>query len=359
MTLNISSLIEHWDGLAVVSRYDADTGTWIFICLHDDTLGPCTGGTRMKVYPSPADGLLDAMRLAEGMTSKWAAIDEAAGGGKAVLALARRVEGAERATLLRHYGRLIDFLRGSFRTGEDLGTSSEDMKVLAETTRYVHGFHPADGSKVDPSPFTARAVFSGIKSAVAEVFGSEDLAGRAVLVEGVGHVGSHLARSLSEAGARVLISDIDAERARTVGEALDAEVVPAESAVAAVCDVYAPCAVGATLNRDSIPRLGCRIVAGSANNQLAEPEDAQRLLERGIVYVPDYIINAGGALSFALLDRGIGDHRELLSRMDAIGESVCQVLQEAAARRESPLAAARRRVEKTLKRARASRLQVT
>ena len=165
MSHNLESLIERWDGLAIASRYDTVSGAWIFICLHDNTLGPCTGGTRMAVYESPAEGLRDAMRLAEGMTCKWAAINEPVGGGKAVLAFERPLEGDDRRQLAAAYGALVESLKGAFRTGEDLGTTSSDMQVIAETCQYVHGFHPVDGNKVDPSPFTARAVFEGIQSA--------------------------------------------------------------------------------------------------------------------------------------------------------------------------------------------------
>jgi len=352
MTRDLQSLIERWDGLGIVCRFDTITGTWIFICLHDNTLGPCTGGTRMTVYESPADGLRDAMRLAEGMTCKWAAIDEPVGGGKAVLALSRPVTGDARRELLRRYGSLIESLKGTFRTGEDLGITSSDMQVVAEKTQYVHGFHPVDGSKVDPSPFTARAVFEGIKSAADSVFGTTDLAGRTVLIQGVGNVGGHLGRFLTAAGAQILISDIDTERTAETARHLDAKVVPPDEVYATDCDIYSPCAIGATLSEKTIPELKCRIVAGSANNQLAEPADAQRLLERDIVYVPDYIINAGGALSFAMMDHDYSDLESLQNEMANIGETVREILQEATEHGESPVAAAERRVQATLTRAR-------
>ena len=352
MNYDLQTLMERWDGLSVVCRYDHPTQTWVFICMHDNTLGPCTGGTRMKVYPKPGEGLLDGMRLAEGMTNKWAAIDVAAGGGKAVLAVERPLEGEERRGLLLRYGKLIQSLGGGFRTGEDMGTSTEDMQVIAEAADYVHGFHPEDGSKIDPSPFTARAVFAGIRSAVAQVLEGEGLRGRTVLIQGVGSVGANLGLFLKEAGAELLVSDIDEPRCQRVADQLEAKLVPNSEVYAAPCDVYAPCAVGATLNPETVPQLQCRIVAGSANNQLAAPGDATRLMERGIVYVPDYIINAGGALAFSLLDQGIGDTEVLLEKMDVIGESVTEILQEAASKNESPVVAAQRRVDRTLAKAR-------
>jgi len=233
-----------------------------------------------------------------------------------------------------------------------MGTSTEDMQVIAEAADYVHGFHPEDGSKIDPSPFTARAVFAGIRSAVAQVLEGEGLRGRTVLIQGVGSVGANLGLFLKEAGAELLVSDIDEPRCQRVADQLEAKLVPNSEVYAAPCDVYAPCAVGATLNPETVPQLQCRIVAGSANNQLAAPGDATRLMERGIVYVPDYIINAGGALAFSLLDQGIGDTEVLLEKMDVIGESVTEILQEAASKNESPVVAAQHRVDRTLAKAR-------
>jgi leucine dehydrogenase len=348
MKHDLESLIQRWDGLAIVSRYDIVSGAWIFICMHDNTLGPCTGGTRMKVYDSPAEGLRDGMRLAEGMTCKWAAINEPVGGGKAVLALSQPLDDPARRRLLLLYGHLIESLNGAFKTGEDMGTTSSDMQVIAEVCSQVHGFHPVDHSKIDPSPFTARAVFEGIKSAVAFAYGTEELAERSVLIQGVGNVGLNLGRMLTDAGASLLISDIDAERTRDAASQLGATVVPAAEIFTSACDVYAPCAIGATLSEATIPSLRCRIVAGSANNQLAEPADAQRLLEREIIYVPDYIINAGGALSFALMDRGHTDLDALQEEMTSIGTTVREILEEAAKQGESPVAAAERRVQETL-----------
>ena len=348
MQSDLQKLFEGWSGLAVVSKFDAPTGAWIFICLHNDTLGACTGGTRIKIYDTLAAALEDGMRLAEGMTQKCASIQEKTGGGKAVIALDHPVEGEERAGLLRRYGEILNSLRGAFRTGEDLGSTSADMEIIAEKTKYVHGFHPTSGHKVDPSPYTAQGVFAGLKSAVAVEFGSEDLRGRTILIQGTGNVGTHLGRLLRNARATVIVSDIDEDRARAVAAELGGTVIPSADVYSTVCDVYAPCAIGATLNRQTIPQLQCRIVAGSANNQLEEAEDAQRLLERGILYAPDYVVNAGGALSFALMDRGLGDHQALLAETEVIGTMIGEILSEATRCNESPVVAAQRRVEEVL-----------
>jgi leucine dehydrogenase len=222
------------------------------------------------------------------------------------------------------------------------------MKVIAETTTYVHGFHPTTGEKVDPSPYTAQGVFSGLESAVEVVFGSRDLRRRSVLIQGTGNVGANLGRLLARAGAKILVSDIDEERAALVAQELNGTVVPSADIYSTECDVYAPCAIGATLNQETIPQLNCRIVAGSANNQLQDIEDARRLLERGIVYAPDYVINSGGALSFALMDRGLGDHEALLKETEIIGSMIEEILREASDSNETPVAVASKRVSRLL-----------
>ncbi|MFQ5349206.1 MAG: Glu/Leu/Phe/Val dehydrogenase dimerization domain-containing protein [Thermoanaerobaculia bacterium] len=344
----IAERIRAWDGAGVVCRYDRQTDSWIFISLHDGTLGPFTGGTRMNCYASLGEALEDGQRLAAGMTAKWAALGMPYGGGKAVLAVPGPLEGEAREGLLRRYGRLIELLGGRFRTGEDLGTTPDDMCVLAEETEYVHGYDRETGKKVDPSPYTALGVWSGIVAGCGEVFGSDDLASRTVLVEGLGHVGWRLAELLRESGAGLLVADIDSARSERAAREFDATVVEPRQVPSTECDVYAPSAIGATVNRDTIPRLACRLVAGSANNQLGEAADADRLVERGIAYAPDYVINGGGAMSFGLMSTGEKNPEVLRGRVETIGETVRELLREAAGRGESPVAAADRRVERVL-----------
>jgi len=345
------ALLEGWDGNGVVVRHDRPTGTWIFIALHDDTLGPAAGGTRMKVYPELADALLDAMRLAEGMTYKFAGAGLSRGGGKAVLAIPRPLATEERDGLLERYGALVESLQDAFSTGPDLGAGPDAMTVVAKKTRYVFGADPETGRAVDPGPFTAHGVLVGLRAALEHVFGSADPAGRTVLVEGLGDVGGPLARELADLGAHLLLADLDPGKAERLAGALRAqtavEVVPLERVPDTACDVYAPCAVGATVNAETVPRLGCRIVAGSANNQLREEADAARLHERGIVYVPDYIGNAGGAIAILSLHEGV-DHAAIDERVEGIGGSVREILRESEERGETPLAAANRRVERIL-----------
>jgi leucine dehydrogenase len=292
----LEELIRSWDGEQVVVRFDRPTGTWMFVCIHSTARGPAGGGTRMNVYETPADALEDAMRLSQGMSLKMAGVDIPFGGGKAVLAVPALLADGDRRDLFLRYGQLVDSLGGTYRTGPDVNTTVEDMDVIGERTPYVFCRSPERGGSGDPGPHTARGVFHGIRATVRHVFGSDELEGRSILVQGVGDVGARLAEQLAEAGARVLVSDIDLDRARALAERAGAGIVPPEQAIATDCDVYAPCALGATLNAESIPLLRCRAVAGCANNQLAEPEDAERLRAAGILYAPDFVINAGGVI---------------------------------------------------------------
>ena len=292
----LESLLGAWDGETVVTRFDRPTGAWMFVGIHSTELGPAGGGTRLRVYETPADALADAMNLAGAMTLKMAAAHVPFGGGKAVLAVPASFEPAERRGLFERYGDLVESLGGTYQTGPDVNTTVADMVAIGERTAHVCCRSVEKGGSGDPGPATAVGVFHGLRASVAHVFGSDDLEGRRVLVQGLGDVGARLAEQLAIAGARLLVSDIDAERAAGAAERLGAEVVAPETAAATVCDVYAPCALGGTLNAASIPLLACRIVAGCANNQLAEPEDAARLRAAGILYAPDFVINAGGVL---------------------------------------------------------------
>lgn len=350
MSDRLSETIQAFDGVGVITRFDQPTGTWMFICLHDDTLGGATGGTRMRVYDDPADGLIDAMRLSRGMTSKWAALDLPHGGAKAVLAVPEIPSGETRVGLLERYGALVQSLGGTFSTGEDMGTTPEDFAIIGRKTRYIHGFNPETGEKIDPGPYTARGVYAGMKAAAHEVFGN-GLAGKAVLIQGAGHVGGRLAQLVRDDGGHVLLADIDEALVAAIAREVDGEIVPPDTVYDADCDIYSPCALGATLNATTIPRLRCKLVAGSANNQLATEEDSARLHERGIVYAPDYVVNGGGALAFSLLSSGERDFAVLMSRMDDVGVSIGELIADASSHNESPVAAADRRVQRVLQRA--------
>ncbi|HJU86188.1 MAG TPA: Glu/Leu/Phe/Val dehydrogenase dimerization domain-containing protein [Gemmatimonadota bacterium] len=343
----LEDAIAGWDGRAVVCRYDAPARAWIFLAIHDTTLGPAVGGTRMRFYPSPADALADAMRLAEAMTDKWAVLDLPFGGGKCVIAPDEPLEPEAREGLFQRYGVLLESLRGAFHSGVDVGVSPADMAVVGRATRHVHGVDFTDGSTIDPGPYTARGVLHAIEASLELAFGNPDLAGRTVLVQGVGDVGRPLSKLLARANSRVLVSDVDAGRAERVAAEVGGRSVPADDALRTPCDVFAPCAIGGILDEASVEGLRCRIVAGSANAQLADPIVADRLYQRGIVYAPDFVANGGGAAALGLIALG-EDESAALRKVDGIGETVRAILREAAATGESPLAGARRIVERRL-----------
>jgi leucine dehydrogenase len=341
-------LIAGWDGERVVIRYDRPSGAWIFVCMHSTRLGPAGGGTRLKVYESPADGLADAMRLAATMTPKLALAGLPFGGGKAVLAVTSIPEGAERRQLLQRYGATVASLRGGFVTAPDVNTTELDMDVVAaEAPGFVFCRSAANGGSGSSAPATAVGVFHGIRASAAHALG-RDLDGLSVLVQGAGGVGGELARLLAGAGARVLVADVDRGRARAAAEEAGGDVVPPERALEAPCDVYAPCALGGTLSAETIPRLRCRVVAGAANNQLATPADADRLAARGILYAPDFVINAGGVLHGVGLELLGWDDAELARKLEAVGDTLLRVYELAEDGRTSTHAAAVRLADERL-----------
>jgi leucine dehydrogenase len=316
-------LLRQWDGEEVVVRHDRETGTWIFVCVHSTRLGPAMGGTRLKQYASPSEALEDGLRLASGMTRKLAVAGLPCGGGKAVLAVPELLDGEARRGLLERYGDLVDALGGTYVTGPDVNTGEADMDVIGSRTRHVFCRSTANGGSGDPSVHTALGTFHGIRAALRHELGDDALIGRRILVQGTGSVGGKLTRLLLDADAIVLVSDVDEERARATG----AETVSPDEALELECDVYAPCALGATLNAASIPRLGCRIVAGAANNQLATPEDGERVRAAGILYAPDFVINAGGALHGIGLEQLGWDEDELDRRVAGIGETLTRIFE--------------------------------
>ncbi len=291
MAVDFLDVLERWDGEQAVVRFDRPSGSWMIVCIHSRRLGPAAGGTRMKVYASPVEALHDATRLAAGMTAKFAVAGLPFGGGKAVIAVPGLPSGEVRRSLLHRYGRLVCSLGGNYLTGCDMNTTPADLDTIREVCPHTFGHTGGSG---EPGPSTARGVFHGIRASVAHAGGLPALGATTVLVQGVGSVGSRLAALLVEAGARVLVSDVDVGRAADVARRLGARAVEAADVFETECDVYAPCATGGTLTADTIARLRCRVVAGAANNQLGEPVDAGRLRDRGILYAPDFVINAGG-----------------------------------------------------------------
>lgn len=343
-----------WSGEQLLERFDSETGATILVALHSSRLGPSTGGSRMKAYPDLAAARRDAERLSEGMTLKWAAAGFPRGGGKAVLATPPGValEGDRRDGLLRRYGAIIRELAGRFWTGADVGTSSRDMDVIAETgAPYVFSRTPAHGGAGDSSGWTALGVEAGIRTTCARLFGDPGLSGRRIVVQGAGSVGGALIERLLGGGAAVAFSDVVPEAVRRWRDERGVPFVNPAAVLETPCDVLAPCALGGVLDAVTIPRLNCRAVAGAANNQLGEPDtDAERLAARGILYAPDFVINAGGAVGITGQESlGWADdraRREVLR----IGTTLGRVYDLALAHGITTEAAARRLAEERLAR---------
>lgn len=322
-------LLPAWGGEEVVVRFDEPSATWMFIGVHSTVLGPGAGGTRMKTYAQPADGLRDVLRLSSAMTSKMAMASVPLGGGKAVLAVPEIPRGQARRELMLRYGDLVESLHGTYITACDMNTGPPDMDVIAERSSSVLGRTEANGGSGTSAPNTAVGVFHGIRAAVAHAFGSDDLDGRTVAVQGVGAVGAPLSRFLAEAGARLTLADVDDVRGKELAEELEAEAVPADRIAEVECDVFSPCATGGVLDADAIPSLRCRVIAGAANNQLGEPADAERLAERGILYAPDYVVNAGGVIHLVSYEMLHESDAQVAERLRGIGATLGEVFARA------------------------------
>jgi leucine dehydrogenase len=305
----------------VVFFHDPPTDLRAIVAIHSTTLGPSLGGTRFYPFQSEEEALRDVLRLARGMTYKAAAAGLDLGGGKAVIiGDPKRIKSEE---LLRAYGRFIETLGGRYITAEDIGTNRDDMDVIRRETRYVTGVAPELGGSGDPSPVTAYGVFLGMKACAEEAWQEHTLEGRRVAVQGVGKVGYHLVKHLVEAGARLVVSDVDVDTVARAVRDFGVETADPDKIHAEECDIFAPCALGGIIRDDTIPELKCKVVAGSANNQLERPEHGEALAELGIVYAPDYVINAGGLINVA--DELLGYNPE---RAKARVESIYRTLRE-------------------------------
>ena len=313
--------------------HDRASGLTAIIAIHSTHLGPAAGGTRFWHYADPATAMKDALRLSRGMSFKNAMAGLPMGGGKAViLADAHRTKTPE---MLAAFGDAVEALGGRYVTAEDVGITEADMVAVSQRTAYVSGL-PVEGEGSaggDPGPFTAMGIYHGIKAAVRHKLGKNSLAGVHVAVQGTGSVGGGVARLLAKDGARLTLADIHAERAADLARELGANVVASEAIMAVACDVFSPNALGAILDEEGIARLDCAIVAGGANNQLAKAEHGALLAARGILYAPDYVINAGGIISVALeyLARSDGapaDINEVRKRLAQIPERLESIWQE-------------------------------
>lgn len=347
----MEALLKAWDGERVIIEFDQPTGAWMMIAIHSTRRGPAGGGTRMKSYPTMEAALADALELARGMSYKFACADMSRGGGKAVIAVPPGLAPQARADLLRRYGTLISQLGGMFVTGPDVGTSSADMDIIAETgAPYVFGRTVQAGGAGDSGPATALGVLHGMGVVCERLFGNASLAGRRVLVQGAGSVGGRLIHLLREAGAEALFSDVDETAIRHFRDEVNIPYVPADAAYETPCDIFAPCALGGILNQQTIPRLKCGAVVGSANNQLARPEDGELLRERQILYAPDFVVNVGGALAIVGMETMGWSEAEANDRViQGIEQALRQIFALAAEQNISTAAAARSVAEARLR----------
>jgi leucine dehydrogenase len=291
----IFDLMETHDYENIFFCQEKTLGLKAIIVIHDTTLGPAAGGIRMWPYESEAEALKDVLRLARGMTYKCAAAGASYGGGKCVVIGDPKRDKTE--ARLRTLGRFINRLNGLFITGVDVGTTPDDMLVMRQETPFVVTVPEAWGGPGDSSQATAYGVVQGIRASLKEIYGSPDLQGRTIALQGIGAVGKHALKYLVEAGALVSVADIDQERARLVAAEYNTHLVSPEEIHSLRADVYCPCALGNVLNDQTIPELRCKIVCGSANNQLGEEHHGDLLQQRGILYAPDYIVNTGGLLA--------------------------------------------------------------
>lgn len=298
-TENASSVISQmslFNHEQVVFCNDNETGLKAIIAIHNTVLGPALGGTRMWMYNNETEALNDVLRLSRGMTYKAAISGLNLGGGKAVIIGDSKKHKTE--ALIRRFGKFVNSLGGKYITAEDVGISTKEMEYVKMETDFVTGLPESYGGGGDPSPVTAYGVYMGMKASAKQVYGNDSLTGKKVLVQGVGHVGENLVKHLTEEGAKVYITDINQERLKEVADMFKAEVVSGDTCLDLDIDIYSPCALGATINTASLQRLKCAIISGAANNQLEdEIIHGKMVMEKGIVYAPDFLINAGGLIN--------------------------------------------------------------
>lgn len=321
--MEIFKYMENYDYEQLVFCQDKASGLKAIIAIHDTTLGPALGGTRMWTYDTEEAAIEDALRLARGMTYKNAAAGLNLGGGKTVIIGDPRKDKNE--AMFRAFGRYIQGLNGRYITAEDVGTTVSDMDIIHEETDFVTGISPSFGASGNPSPVTAYGVYRGMKAAAREAFGTDSLEGRIIAVQGVGNVAYNLCRYLYEEGAKLIVTDINKEAVDKVVQEFNAIAVDPKDIYEVECDIYAPCALGATLNDITIPKLKCKVIAGAANNQLKEPRHGDIISEVGIVYAPDYVINAGGVINVA--DELYGYNRErAMKKVEGIYDNITKVI---------------------------------
>lgn len=304
----------------IVFCRDVDSGLKAIICVHNTNLGPAVGGCRMWDYNSDEGALIDALRLSRGMTYKNAMAGLKMGGGKSVIIGNSKTMKSEE--LFRAFGRFVEKLSGKYITAEDVGINPNDMAIVNKETNYVLGL---EGKSGDPSPVTAYGVYKGIKAAAKHKFGSDDLNGRKISVQGLGHVGYYLCKHLHEEGAKLFVTDISKESIERVVSEFNATAVGIDDIYGLDVDIYAPCALGAVINDNTLPQIKASIIAGAANNQLAEDRHGDILLSKGILYAPDYVINAGGIINVSFEENYNRD--AALTKVDEIYGTLTEVFE--------------------------------
>jgi leucine dehydrogenase len=305
---------------------DAASGLRAIVAIHSTALGPALGGTRFYPYASEHDALVDVCRLARGMTYKHAVCGNDLGGGKAVILGDPATLRSE--ALLRAYGRFVDGLAGRYLTAEDVGTTQADMDLIRRETPHVTGVSESLGGSGDPSPATSWGVLWAMKAVAERLWGGPSLSGRHVCISGVGKVGSALAAHLADEGAKLTVADVSDDHVRAAVDAHGALAVPPDEAHTVECDIFSPCALGAVLNRTTIPELRCSAIVGSANNQLERDDDATLISDRGIAYAPDFVANAGGVMNIAEEPTGY-DRDRAYARIRGIHDTVLAVFERA------------------------------
>lgn len=336
----------------VVRADDPESGLHALIAVHDTTLGPALGGMRMWPYASEEEALTDVLRLSKGMTYKSAIAHTGLGGGKSVIIGDPANKSRD---LFLAMGDFVESVGGRYITAEDVNIGIADLEIVKERTSYVTGLSRESGSSGNPSPYTAHGVYLGLKYCVERVFGNDDLKGRKIAVLGTGSVGSALVRKLAEEGAEVYAHDLNEGKVAELEKGYGVHRVSEEDVLTMECDVFAPCALGGILNDSTIPKLGCKIVAGAANNVLLEVQDGNDLRERGILYAPDYVINGGGIINVAveLLPGGYNED-EALKRIRRIPEALKETFDIAEAEGISTAEAADMRAQQIIEEAKAS-----
>ncbi|MFI5149629.1 MAG: Glu/Leu/Phe/Val dehydrogenase [Bacteroidia bacterium] len=330
----------------VVFCNDNETGLKSIIAIHNTVLGPALGGTRMWVYKSESEALKDVLRLSRGMTYKSACAGINLGGGKAVIIGDSKTQKTE--ALLRRFGKFVNSLGGKYITAEDVGMGTRDMELIHMETDHVTGLPESMGGSGDPSPVTAYGVFLGMKASAKERWGSDSLSGKKVAVQGIGHVGESLVRQLVKEGCKVTICDINEEKVKLLVKELNIAAVTLDEIYDVDMDIYAPCALGATLNSETLSRLKCAVICGAANNQLAdETVHGVELIQKGMLYAPDYVVNAGGIINVYYELEGYNRQRAM-AHAENIYHTTLEIFRMAKAENIPSFAAANKLAEKRI-----------